>query len=97
MNIYSGNRNSWLGRFEKFDLAWCSDDATWVKMSRKKGIKTIEGAKVYWRKSQFNITPQNENIVILKRKMDSMIRFSEWVLLQSESAELGISRLQLND
>lgn len=40
------------GGFQHFDLAWGSDIATWVKIGADKGIKTISGDYVYWRKSK---------------------------------------------
>lgn len=57
-----------IGGFARYDMAWGSDTATWVKMGKERGIKTIGGEYVYWRKSSVNITP-NKSIDVLKRKM----------------------------
>lgn len=37
-----------LGGFQYFDMAWGTDIATWAKLGREKGIKTILSAKVLW-------------------------------------------------
>jgi glycosyltransferase involved in cell wall biosynthesis len=69
------------GRFVNFDLAWCSDDATWIRLSANKGIRTIMNAKVYWRQSEFNISPDS-SADIIKRKFNSEIFFSKWLIDQ---------------
>lgn len=43
--------------FENFPLAWCSDDATWIKFGST-GITTLKGGEVSWRNSTYNITGQ---------------------------------------
>jgi glycosyltransferase involved in cell wall biosynthesis len=68
-----------MGRFENFDLAWSSDDATWIKLSNRNGIVNIDNSRVYWRESQFNISPNNWNADILKRKFNSQIKFAKWI------------------
>ncbi len=37
------------GRFVQFPLAWCSDDATWVKFAGEAGVRSLFGQPVYWR------------------------------------------------
>lgn len=54
------------GRFQNFDMAWGSDDATWIKLSKDAGITTTKGAHVRWRLSDSNITP--------RRNPETMIR-----------------------
>lgn len=66
-----------LGGFQYFDLAWGTDIATWAKIGRDKGIKTISGSKVLWRQSSLNITPSNEKGK-LKRKLSSNVSFFLW-------------------
>lgn len=51
------------GGFMRYPLAWCSDDATWYRMARPSGILTIPNARVYWRKSHANITPDRSRSV----------------------------------
>ena len=77
-------------RFENFDLAWGSDDATWIKIARSKGIKTIEDSKVYWRKSRFNISPNRKNKNIILRKLNSQIQFSQWAINIAIRKEIDI-------
>ncbi len=62
-----------------FDLAWCADDATWVKFSRKSGIYTVEGAYVYWRYSGLNISSLTGNLSVLHRKLEAKLSYVSWV------------------
>lgn len=62
------------GRFQNFDMAWGSDDATWIKMSMDAGITTTKGAHVCWRLSNANITPRRNPETML-RKLYSVIDF----------------------
>lgn len=66
-----------LGGFQYFDMAWGTDIATWAKLGREKGIKTIHGSKVLWRQSSLNITP-NINKEGLKRKLRANVSFFTW-------------------
>jgi len=67
------------GGFQKFDMAWNSDDATWVTLSLAKGIKTIGNAMVNWRSSGINITSNESDIHIVARKLQSNVEYSKWV------------------
>ncbi len=52
--------------FEDFPLAWCSDDAAWIKFG-KTGIITLSDGIVNWRDSIYNISGQvNRRYKILK-------------------------------
>lgn len=65
------------GGFQNFDLAWSSDVATCIKLSGEKGIYTLEGGNVSWRRSNENISP-TLNIDIAPRKMDAIVEFFGW-------------------
>lgn len=78
-------------RFQNFDLAWGSDDATWVKLGKRNGIKTIEGSKVYWRKSSINISPNYLNKDILERKLNSEIQYAKWLLEQKKKMKFKLN------
>lgn len=73
-----------VNRFQNFDLAWGSDDATWIKLGKKSGIKPIEKSKVHWRESRFNISPNNWNESFVTRKLQSQIEFAKWVIGESK-------------
>lgn len=62
------------GRFQNFDMAWGSDDATWIKLSKENGITTTKGARVRWRLSSANITPRR-NPETMRRKLNSVINY----------------------
>ena len=67
------------GRFQNFDLAWGSDFISWVKFADAAfGIYTCENAKVLWRKSDENISPNKSN-TILVRKIQALIENAQWI------------------
>lgn len=66
-----------LGGFQYFDMAWGTDIATWAKLGREKGIKTILSAKVLWRQSSLNITPSVDKNGLL-RKLKANVSFYTW-------------------
>ena len=78
---YIFKRNLFLskGKFENFDLAWCSDDATWIKFSGQNGINTICTAYINWRMSESNISSVFDNKEIVLRKLSSNINYLKWV------------------
>jgi glycosyltransferase involved in cell wall biosynthesis len=78
------------GRFQEFDLAWGSDDATWIKLSRNKGILTIRNSKVYWRKSLINISAIKFDKEIVIRKMNAQIEFVNWIYNESKQGKIRI-------
>jgi hypothetical protein len=84
-----------LGRFQHFDLAWGSDDATWIKLGKNKGIRNIENSKVYWRKSPYNISPNDWDKDILERKYYAQIEFTKWVDNQAKQNNIRIGAITL--
>lgn len=68
------------GGFVKFDLAWGSDYMTWLKFAihSSKGIVTIDDAKVNWRSSDYNISP-NKSHSILLRKLNALIENAVYI------------------
>ncbi len=84
------------GRFERFDLAWGSDDATWIKLGRGNGIKTIPGAKVYWRASAFNISPNDWDGPLIERKFLAQMEFVKWAFKEIESQRLQVDYNKIN-
>ncbi len=69
-----------MGGFVNFDLAWCSDDASWISFSHLKSIKTLTGAKVQWRSSGLNITTLDQDKGILYRKTMAQVAFMNWAV-----------------
>ena len=67
------------GRFINFDLAWNSDDATWMKLAQKRGIKTIGGPRIGWRSGTENISRIQTHLPTVKRKLQADIRFTQWL------------------
>lgn len=77
-------------RFQNFDLAWCSDDATWIKLAKNKGIRNIENSKVCWRLSSYNICSIIQNKEIVIRKLNAQIEFASWIYEESKYGEIKI-------
>ena len=63
--------------FVKFDLAWGSDVATWIVFCGEKGMYTVPDARVKWRESSRNITPDNSR-QIAERKLRAEMAFLNW-------------------
>jgi len=79
-------------KFQKFDLAWGTDDATWIKISNETGIYTIETANVYWRRSNENISP-SKDIGVNKRKIDSCINYFHWIRQKFDDYQLDARQI----
>jgi hypothetical protein len=76
--IFSKDIYNKTGGFVNFDMAWGSDIATWVRMGYNKGIVTIPDAKVLWRQSDKNITPNlNNQMVFRKAKIE--VEYIDWI------------------
>ncbi|CAG5068542.1 hypothetical protein DYBT9623_01273 [Dyadobacter sp. CECT 9623] len=65
--------------FQNYDLAWCSDDATWIKFGRKSDIVTIPYARVSWRFSGSNISSNLKQKSVVLRKLESNVQHIQWV------------------
>lgn len=76
--IFSRKKYELVGGFQTFNMAWGSDVATWVKIGREKGIKTIEGDKILWRRSGINITTTHSREVDFKKLMTN-VDFICWI------------------
>lgn len=67
------------GGFQNFNMAWGSDFCSWVKFSHAAGgIWTCPTAKVHWRESNENISPDTSNKTVY-RKMSSVIKYVKWL------------------
>jgi glycosyltransferase involved in cell wall biosynthesis len=65
------------GGFQAFPRAWCSDDATWIKLSAGHGIRTLSDAKVGWRLSGANISSQHTEDA--EQKIQALAAFATWL------------------
>ena len=75
--VFSRKVYEQYGGFMKYDLAWGRDVATWIVFSDRKGISTVSGARVRWRRSSQNITPDYSR-QIAERKLRSELAFLNW-------------------
>lgn len=66
------------GRFQKFDLAWGADDATWMKMMEKRPPLYLPQGRVFWRKSGLNISSNEKDEKLATRKVKARLGFLRW-------------------
>ena len=76
-NVFSREIYQKCHGFQRFDLAWGSDTATWIKFCSEKGMKTIDGDYVYWRNSGENITATVSSQIV-ERKLNALLDFFSW-------------------
>jgi glycosyltransferase involved in cell wall biosynthesis len=77
--VFSRRIHASTGGFVNFPLAWHSDDATWLKFGRDRGICTVPGARVYWRASDWNISTLNSPVMV-EQKLESALRFDAFLV-----------------
>lgn len=77
--VFKRDLYSAIGGFRKYDLAWNADDATWIEMARRNHIKTINGSCVNWRKSSVNISPNNKDIAVVRRKIEANLEYVKYL------------------
>jgi len=77
---YVFSRRAYLreGGFERFDLAWGSDDATWIKFARQRPPTLVLGTTVFWRASALNISPRI-TADVATRKIEARLAFHAWL------------------
>jgi len=76
-NVFSRKVYEQMGGFPKYDLAWGSDLAAWIMFSGRKGMYTVPDARVCWRQSSQNITPDYSR-QIAERKLKAQMALLNW-------------------
>ena len=76
-NVFSRKVYERFGGFMKYDLAWGSDIATWIVFCGEKGICTVPHARIKWRQSSQNISP-NYSRQIAERKVRADQNLLNW-------------------
>jgi len=64
------------GGFQSFPAAWAADDATWIKLGRRGGIRAVRGPKVRWRRSTLNISAPHSPQA--RQKLAGAVQFVGW-------------------
>jgi glycosyltransferase involved in cell wall biosynthesis len=72
------------GGFLDLPLGWSVDDAAVIAMGREKIIRRISGARVYWRLSRQNISP-NRSLKKRKEKLRAACLFLKWMQNQLQA------------
>ena len=94
---YVFSRTRWRARggFLRFPLAWCSDDATWVRLAGRHGIRTVAAAnaRARWRLSGSNISaagPESH-----PQKLEARLQYLEWLSGDEGRAALALPAAEL--
>ena len=66
------------GRFQNFDMAWGSDVATITKLIGNNTLGIISNARVSWRQSDENISP-DKSAKVSYRKLMSVADYTDWI------------------
>lgn len=68
------------GGFVDFPLAWCSDNATWIRLAGDAGLRTIKGedACARWRLSDSNISGGG-GLHLAMPKLQACLQYIEWL------------------
>ena len=76
-NVFSRKIYEQSHGFMKYDMAWGSDIATWIVFGGEKGMCTVPHARVKWRQSSQNISP-NYSRQIAERKFKADQQLLNW-------------------
>lgn len=79
-NVFSRRIYEQSGGFMRYDMAWGSDVATWILFSGEKGMCTVPHARVCWRQSSQNITPDMSRQVA-ERKLRADVEMLNWAYM----------------
>jgi hypothetical protein len=81
-----------LGGFVRFPLAWCSDDATWLRLAGVHGIRTVRAAdaRARWRSSLLNISGRGAGLN--PGKLEARLQYMEWLASAETARSLGFSQ-----
>ncbi len=90
--IFSRDIHDKKSGFVNFPLAWCADDATWIKFGEEKGISTIPQSCVYWRQSGSNISMGGANYHA--GKLQALVTYIDWLTNHFASATCTDGKLQ---
>ena len=66
------------GGFVAFDLAWNSDDASWLNIAAGSSVLTIDGPRVQWRRSCSNISSTIDSATV-RRKLEANLLYLAWL------------------
>jgi Glycosyl transferase family 2 len=66
------------GGFLDLPLGWATDNAAVIATGRQRTIRRIPGARVYWRSSRMNITP-DQSFKMCKSKLLASCLFLHWL------------------
>jgi glycosyltransferase involved in cell wall biosynthesis len=83
--IFSRKAFTESGGMVEFPAAWCSDDASWIVFAGNKGIFTIYGPRVLWRRSRINISfaaPAHRD-----NKLEACGLFLDWLCRRYDASE----------
>ena len=77
-HVFSREAFERVGGFVDFPSATCSDDATWMLLSREQPMVVIPGGKVNWRQSEVNISGGRSRL--RNERALACLHFIEWLM-----------------
>lgn len=83
------------GGFVSFPMAWCSDDATWLRLGGTHGIRSVVGLQAHarWRQSSENISGAGQQSHA--PKLEARVRYLEWLASAEAQAILVTPKREL--
>lgn len=78
--------------FVEFPLAWWSDDASCALLARNSGIRTIPGARVFWRNGSFNTSSKNRAVPMKVAAFESYLTWLRKVFPHSNQKVIELTR-----
>jgi hypothetical protein len=66
------------GGFQDLPLGWHTDDAAVIALARIRPVRHLAGARMYWRRSEHNITP-DDSPAMRRAKMLASCLFARWL------------------
>ncbi|HEV7330144.1 MAG TPA: glycosyltransferase [Flavisolibacter sp.] len=81
--------------FVNFTVAWCSDDATWIRFAQEKGIYTLKNGLVYWRQSTLNISGNRSCRQNRQKKYRGAGQFVSWIYYWASENKVQMDDIQV--
>jgi glycosyltransferase involved in cell wall biosynthesis len=72
------------GGFLDLPLGWSTDDAAIIAMGRRRPLRRVPGARIYWRRSRKNLAP-DRSLKVRKNKLRAICLFLRWLQSQLQA------------
>jgi len=72
------------GGFLDLPLGWSADDAAIIAVGRRRPLRRVPGARIYWRRSRKNLAP-DRSLKVRKNKLRAICLFLRWLQSQLQA------------